>query len=199
MTRCIGCGGAITGDHCASCQTPSRGARFTENVELHRQSMMPTICCCCLGPATTKLELRRGSFGAVTIAKVPTCRGCKVRGLSTRMLKIILWVVVATALAAIASRLAPKYTEYSGALALLIAIPLALGLTRLLVRLQPGHTPRCQPAKLGRDLGGGRIFEFRNRAFAQMLRAINPAATPMDRVAHAVHDMRERLGFPPSH
>jgi hypothetical protein len=198
MTRCIGCGAEVAGQNCASCQTPSRGARFAEQVELHRGSTLPNICCCCLGPSTTSLELRRGNFGTIAIAKVPSCRSCKLLGISTRVMKLVIWMVLAIGLAVIGSKLVPAYPEYAGLVGLLGAIPLALGLARVLAPARIGHTPQCQPAKLGRDAGGTRIYEFRNRAFAEMVRAANPSASPLERVTHAIHEMREGLGFPPS-
>jgi len=197
MTRCIGCGAEVAGPNCASCHTPSRGARFAEQVELHRASRLPNICCCCLAPSTTLLELRRSNLGTVTIAKVPNCSSCKLRGILARVMKLVLWMVLAIGIAVIGSKLVPAYPEYAGVVGLLGAIPLALGLARVLVPARIGHTPQCQPAKLGRDAGGARIYEFRNRAFAEIVRAINPPASPYERVAHAFHEMREGLGFPP--
>jgi len=198
MTRCIGCGAGFAGTTCPICQTRLRGARFTEHVALHRGSVVPNVCCCCLGPATTSIELQRSSLGTTAIATLPSCRSCKVRGLSTRAMRFGLWMVLAIGLAVLGSKLAPAYPEYAGVVGLLGAIPLALGLARLLFPARIGHTRDCQAAKLGRDVGGGRIYEFRNRAFAEMVRAANPPASPLDRVVHAIHEMREGLGFPPS-
>jgi hypothetical protein len=198
MRRCIGCAAEVAGESCAICQSPSRGARFTEQVALHRGSTLPSICCCCLEPSTTLLELRRGSIGTIAIAQVPSCRSCKVRGIATRVTKLVIWMVLAIGLAVIGSKLVPAYPEYAGVVGLLGAIPLALGLARVLAPARVGHTPQCQPAKLGRDAGGTRIYEFRNRAFAEMVRAANPAASPHERVTHAIHEMREGLGFPPN-
>lgn len=198
MTRCIGCGAEVAGESCASCQTPSRGARFAEQVELHRGCTLPNICCCCLKPATTSLELRRSSIGTVAIAKLPSCSSCRLRGISTRVMKWVIWMVLAIGIAVVGSKLVPAYPDYAGLVGLLGAIPLALGLGRVLVPARIGHTPGCQPAKLGRDADGARIYEFRNRAFAELVRAINPPGAPHERVAHALHEMREGLGFPPS-
>jgi hypothetical protein len=196
MSRCIGCGAGVAGESCATCQTPSRNARFTEPVALHRGSILPSICCCCLEPATTSLELQRTGIGTITIAKLPSCRSCKVRGLSIRVMKLVIWMALAIGFAVIGSKLAPAYPDYAGVVGILVAIPLAFGLVRVLVPARIGHTPSCQPAKLGRrDAGGARIYKFRNRAFAEIVRAANPPASPHERVAHAIHEMREGLGF----
>jgi hypothetical protein len=143
------------------------------------------------------LELRRSSLGTVAIAKLPSCRSCKVLGIATRVMKLVIWMVLAIGIAVIGSKLVPAYPEYAGVVGLLGAIPLALGLARVLAPARIGHTSECQPAKLGRDAGGTRIYEFRNRAFAEMVRAANPPASPLEHVTHALHEMREGLGFPP--
>ena len=198
MTLCIGCGAEVAGESCARCQTPSRGARFAEQVELHRGCTVPNLCCCCLEPSTTSIELRRRDIGTIAIAKLPSCTSCKLRGVSTRVMTLVIWMVLAIGFAVVGSKLVPAYPEYAGLVGLLGAIPLALGLARVLVSARIGHTPGCQPAKLGRSTGGTRIYEFRNRAFAEMVRAANPPASPQERVTHAIHEMREGLGFPSS-
>lgn len=193
--RCVGCGAAVAGGDCATCQTPSRGAHFAEEVELHRGSVLPRICCCCLAPATTSIELERSSIGAVVTAKLPSCRSCKVRGTANRAIKFAIWMVLAIAIAVVGAKLAPP--EYAGIVGLLGAIPAALGLGRVVIPARIGHTRYCQAAKIGRDTGGARIYELRNRAFAAIVRAANPPASSIDRVVHAMHEMREGLGFDP--
>ena len=180
------------------CQTPSRGARFTEHVALHRGSTLLNICSCCLEPSTASIELRHRRIGTTAIARVPSCRSCKVRGIAVRVMTLAIWLVLAIELAIIGSKLAPTYPAYAGVIGLLAAIPLALGGARALAPARIGHTPGCQPAKLRRDAGGAPIYELRNRAFAEMVRAINPPALPHERVTHAIREMRRGLGSPSS-
>jgi hypothetical protein len=108
-------------------------------------------------------------------------------------MKLVIWMVFAIGLAVVGSKLVPGYPEYAGLVGLLGAIPLALGLARALVPARIGHTPGCQPAKLGRGTGGTRVYEFRNSAFAEMVRVANPPASEREVAIGAIDARHARM------
>src|SRR5215470_13346914 len=114
MARCIGCGEALTSAACARCQTPARGAKLAEKVTLYRWSVLPSICACCLEPATTHFQLSKTRvYGQVTLAEIPACKPCASAGPRYRAVRLFVFVVLAIGLAIAGTKLFPAAPEIS--------------------------------------------------------------------------------------
>lgn len=170
--RCIGCGEVLSGESCAACGTPARGAKLAVQVLVPLRTPWPRQCACCLVPTAERGEIDRAEIGRTVKASVPMCDRCQTNVTRLSNNRIVLGALSVMVSFIAFSRLLPGDRGfYVGAAVAAVALIALFPVTAALTTKARGHVPYCQAVKFGKGpLNDVTVpFTFHNRAFARLV------------------------------
>ena len=186
---CVGCGERLRADDaaCARCGTRALGASFDERVRVVDEERVrtPSVCCCCLAPASLDTREERSESGLgrrrTLTVPMPWCEGCLGVRRRTGWLALASAVAGHVAVFAAVSRFVSDgavafAVGFVGALLAAAIVPVALRPLRPSSRW-PGHVAGC--GALSSRIGTREAtLVFHNRAFATIWRELQAGREP---------------------